>query len=97
MNTNKKNYFYINMFAKVNGENAFVAYRIKKISLSACFISFYLVKKHGNKYNYYKIAEKKYYDCCIEGIIDILESKGYISIGEIEKQKGAVRKRLIRK
>ncbi|HOZ54362.1 MAG TPA: hypothetical protein PKY25_03450 [Bacilli bacterium] len=97
MNNNKKQYFLINMFAKANGKNAFVAYRIKEISLSACFISFYLVKKKGNKYNYYKISEKKYYDCCIDGIIDILETKGYVNIGKIERQKGAVRKRFIYK
>lgn len=91
------NYHIINIFSKLYGRMGILAYRIKPVLLSSCYISFYLVKKNGNKYTYYKIAQKRYDDCCIDALEEILKEKKYIKISSIEKREGAERKRLLYK
>lgn len=91
-------HYLVNILSKINGKaNVMAAYRIKPILLSSFYISFYLVKKNGNKYTYYKIAQKRYDDYCIDPIEDVLKEKNFIKISSIEKQEGAERKRLIYK
>lgn len=92
-----KNYNIINIFSKFSGRNYIIAYRIKPILLSSCYVSFYIVRKNENKYTYYKIAQKRYDDCCIDAIEEILKEKGFIKISSIEKRESAKRKRLLYK